>query len=281
MNYQAWQRTLFLQCDGAPPPIHLNLADLFVKRLFIRSFYESSTSHIASSYGITAHLHQPWIERLQEVNRHATEHGFLQWENKRTILLGYSYPTLYDWDCWFEGLFWSHTGVSRYLRANTEAFLDAQRSNGYISRTLCGDKPQHFKPFLAQMALLAWRIDGRDAWLTPKVMRRLENYLDHWHWFHDHDKNGLSVWDSGDHSGMDNHDRRCGGFSVERFEGVDLNCYLVRDHQAMACLYDILEQPQKSQEHRLAAEQLTEHINAYLWDEERVFIAIEMNVRAV
>ena len=95
-------------------------------------------------------------------------------------------------------------------------------------------KPRHhFKPFLAQTALLGCRQEGKYNWLEGKYYEGLKKYLEYWIWHCDADRNGLCFWDGSDHSGMDNQSLRLGYDGVMEYEGVDLNCYLVRDLWAM------------------------------------------------
>jgi len=110
-------------------------------------------------------------------------------------------------------------------------------------------KPRHhFKPFLAQIALLGSRQSGDYRWLLGKYYGRLKKYLDYWFWFCDFDKNGLCVWDGSDHSGMDNQARRCGSDGVMTVEGIDLNSYLVRELRAMAEIAVETGRPEEAEE---------------------------------
>jgi hypothetical protein len=55
-------------------------------------------------------------------------------------------------------------------------------------------------------------------------------------WEPDYIKNGLSEWMSAPHTGMDNQHERAGFWHDRNCEGVDLNCYLVRETRAFARL---------------------------------------------
>lgn len=75
--------------------------------------------------------------------------------NRKDCVTGYDVDEFYDWDLYFECLFLSHFGISKFCRSNVELFLDMQHPSGYIPRTVRDPRPrQHFKPFLAQTVLL-------------------------------------------------------------------------------------------------------------------------------
>ncbi|MEM6457832.1 MAG: trehalase family glycosidase [Planctomycetota bacterium] len=214
--------------------------------------------------------------RLED--RFATLHHDLRtrairgYDNRRSLLNGYSYDVFYDWDTYFENCYLAHLGEPRYCRVNSEAFLDHQLADGFVSRSLGQPRMrQHYKPFLAQMVWLGVRQGQDPRWLRGRYLQRLERYLEHWVWHHDHDRNGLSVWDSADHSGMDNQDRRAGPRHAEAVEGVDLNVYLAREFDAMANLYARLDEPSAVQSHRQRAAERRERINDLLWDEDAGF----------
>ena len=129
----------------------------------------------------------------------------------------------------------SYFGVSKFCRNNAELFLDTQHPSGYVPRTFREPRlRQHFKPFLAQTVLLGCRQNKDYRWVSGKYYEKLKNYLEYWFWYCDADRNGLCYWDGSDASGMDNQERRLGHINVMEYEGVDLNCYLVRELDAMA-----------------------------------------------
>lgn len=211
-------------------------------------------------------------KRLDEVNSHIRNRGIRSFQGQADLLTGYSYNEFYDWDLYFEDLYLSYYGVPRYCRTNVEAFLDRQLECGFVARTLVDPRMrQHFKPFLAQIALLGSRQTGSFAWLNEKYYERIKKYLDYWFWYCDFDKNGLCVWDSADHTGMDNQVSRAGALYSMTVEGVDLNCYLVRELQAMAILAAELGRPgEQAAFEQHAAEQIR-RINDTFWDEQDGF----------
>lgn len=196
-------------------------------------------------------------------------HGVRE-QNRRRVLTGYSYDEFYDWDLYFENLFLSHFGVSAYCRNGIEMFLDQQQPSGFVARTLGLTYPkprQHFKPFMAQIALLYIRQTGNTSWLRWKYYGRLKKYLDYWTWYCDYDKNGLVVWDSADHSGMDNQDPRCGVDGTMEVEGVDVNVYLIREMQAMAVIARNLGCMDDAAAYEASADTIYLAMETYLWDE--------------
>jgi hypothetical protein len=210
--------------------------------------------------------------RLAEVNGHIISRGIQSYQGKSDLLTGYSCGEFFDWDLYFENVYMSYYGISRYCRTNLEVFLDQQLECGFVARTLAQPRlRQHFKPFLAQIALLGSRQFDSFEWLRSKYYARLVKYLDYWFWFCDFDRNGLSVWDSADHSGMDNQDSRAGRMHAMTMEGADLNAYLVRELQAMAILAERLGYRQDCETFREHAGRLGRLVNDLLWHDEDGF----------
>ena len=121
------------------------------------------------------------------------------------------------------------------------------------------------------MVWLGVRQGDDPAWLLGRYWERLVKYIDHWAWFRDHDRNGLSVWDSADHSGMDNQDRRAGVHHSDTIEGVDLNVYIAREYDALALLADRLGRGDEATTFRAAAAERRRLMNELLWDEDAGF----------
>jgi len=157
------------------------------------------------------------------------------------LLTGYGYPNnieFYDWDIYFENIFLANFGVSDYCFTNFKSFLKRQLLNGFVGRSLILDRPhEHFKPFLAQIALLGSKQTGNYTWLLEKTdgtqgtftinvsyYERLKRSINYWFWYLDFDKNGLPVWNSSEHSGMDGQISRAGELHEQKDEGVDLAC---------------------------------------------------------
>ena len=211
------------------------------------------------------------IPKIREILQNIKHKG-ITYINRRECVTGYAIKELYDWDLYFETLFLSHFGVAKYCRNNVETFLDTQQENGYISRAAVNRREtQHFKPFLAQTALLGCRQLEDFRWLMgERYFPRLQKYLEYWFTL-DSDGNGLCYWDGSDHSGMDNQARRLGYVNVNEFEGVDLNCYLVRELEAMAEISREIGRENEARDYAAHAEALKIKINETFWDEEDGF----------
>lgn len=212
-------------------------------------------------------------KRLKKALKDVMEKG-VRVHKDREVITGYCYDELYDWDMYFECLFLTYFGYSQYCRNGVEMFLDTQEPSGFIPRTMgiVYPKPRHhFKPFLCQIALLGSRQSKDFRWLDGKYYGKLKLFLDYWFRHCDSDKNGLCFWDGSDHSGMDNQEPRLGHIGQMEFEGVDLNCYLVRELDALAEIADELGHTSEAEGFRKHAESLTKLIDQYFWNEEDGF----------
>ncbi|NIJ45918.1 hypothetical protein FHR24_002389 [Wenyingzhuangia heitensis] len=217
--------------------------------------------------------------RLRELNNNISKHGILldTLYTHKKLLTGYSYMQFYDWDLYFENIYMSYYGVSKYNFDNLEGFFAVQDPDGFIKRSF-GPKnfgnTHHFKPFVAQIVLLGSRQVGNFKW-AEKNYHQIQLYLKHW-FEYDTDNNGLAYWSgiqkgswsgAADHSGMDNQNTRTLGKS----EGVDLNCYLVRELEAIAIIADEIGKTKEAKAYRLHAGKLKKMINKYLWDDSTGF----------
>ncbi len=159
----------------------------------------------------------------------------------------------------------SYYGISNFNFDNLEAFFAIQQPDGFIRRSF-GPHPwglsHHFKPFIAQITLLGSRQAGNFQ-LAKENYKHIQLYLNHW-FEYDSDKNGLAYWSGGaDHSGMDDQRSRCLGKS----EGVDLNCYLVRELEAMAIIAEATGHTEDMARYSINAKELKALINELLRDE--------------
>lgn len=190
------------------------------------------------------------------------------------LLTGYAYGEYFDWDLYFENVYLSYFGVSRYGFTNFRVFLDRQQPDGFVPRTLGIKYPrptQMFKPFLAQIAVLASTQNQNNyEWLRARYYERLQRYINRW-FAYDYDGNGLPVWNSSDASGMDNQISRSGDLQSYMDEGVDLACYLYRELQAMAVIANGLNMPDDQKMYTRRAAQLANAINKVFWDEKDGF----------
>lgn len=213
------------------------------------------------------------MQRLEQVAADMRNFG-VRLHHGRRVFTGYSYAELYDWDLYFEGIFLSYLGSHEYCRNGVEMFLDQQHESGFIARTMgiVYPKPRHhFKPFLAQIALLGSRQSGDYRWLRGKYYEKLKLYLRYWFRHCDADKNGLCFWDGSDHSGLDNQVLRLGYDGVMEYEGVDLNCYLVRELWAMSELAKELGRDEDVGTYKKHGHALARMIDEVFWDEQDGF----------
>jgi len=206
------------------------------------------------------------LTHLRTINQNIQTKG-IQYpvQNQYGILTGYDYGQVYDWDSYFENIYMAYNGVASFCYGNIDGFLAIQKPDGFIRRSF-GPKNygyrHHFKPFLAQLALLGEGQQKDLPWLTlhyPQIVKYLERWA-----AYDTDGNGLAYYTGGaDHAGMDNQFSRCVGKS----EGVDLNCYLIREYQSMALLALGLGKTADATAWTAKAEALKQRINDLLWDE--------------
>ena len=211
-------------------------------------------------------------DRLIQVNRDISTRGVHDFpESKEKLLTGYAYGEFYDWDLYFENIYLSYYGVSKFDFSNFEVFLNRQKPDGFISRTLNEPRPtQMFKPFLAQLAVLGSQQTGSYEWLREKDYEKLQKYLNRW-FVYDADRNGLPTWNSSDANGMDNQLSRSGNFDSNFDEGVDLACYLYRELQAMAIISAELGRANEQAMYQAHAQWLAKLINSVFWDEKDGF----------
>jgi len=197
---------------------------------------------------------------------------------------GYAYQTLYDWDQYFEGLALVHMGwPSKYLKNAVRIFLAHQRADGFIARSVPSTPThddEHVKPFLAQIAHLVVQAYGQTDWLQKDdLLPKLKAYLDYWLIEMDSTASGLSDWMSAPHSGMDNQHERAGYWKDRVSQGVDLNCYLVRECRAFADLQRRIGCPDLAGRYEAEADSRGQRIRDRLWDHETGFF-YDGNLRA-
>ena len=214
-------------------------------------------------------------ERLDALNQDISERGMLLLPgHPEPLFTAYEYVQVYDWDTYFESLYLSYYGNGEYCLRHARSFLALQQPDGFIQRAF-GAKDwgttQPFKPFLAQIAVLASKQNGLGyEWLRGAHYEGIKKYLDRW-FAYDTDGNGLPVWDSADANGMDNQIRRAGAKKSFFCEGVDLMSYLYRDLQAMAFIAGKLGHTADEEHFNKLAASLAHAVNTTLWDEKDGF----------
>jgi hypothetical protein len=209
------------------------------------------------------------ILRLNGVNQDILTKGMRDFPGAPgKLLTGYPYNEYYDWDLYFENIYLTYYGVSDQCFTNLQMFLKREQPDGFISRSLIKNRPQQdFKPFLAQLVVMGSRLRGNDfQWMQDGAYDKLKKYLDRW-FAYDADHNGLPVWNSADHSGMDNQWSRAGLLNSFQDEGVDLACELFRECQAMSIIATYLGKPQDAQAFADHAGRLKQLINDVFWDD--------------
>ena len=189
----------------------------------------------------------------------------------REYFTGYDYRVLYDWDQYFEAIVQLYLGWDKqYIVNGILIFLDMQQPDGFIPRRVPAPagrtETEMVKPFLAQIALLLFK-RFEHTWLTDEYYLRLKKYLLYWLEQKDKNGNGLSTWDSAEHSGMDDQLDRAGGPGTCYCEGVDLNCFLCREMAAFAVIAETLGRQDDALEFSRRAEQMKERIRADMWCE--------------
>jgi putative isomerase len=212
---------------------------------------------------------QQLLTRLATVNSDIATRGIRSFPGTSDKLLtGYPYNEYYDWDLYFENIYLTYFGVDTYCFTNLKLFLDREQPDGYVNRSLIKQRDrQHFKPFLAQLAVMGTSMRGDDyEWARAVYYDKLKKYVERW-FAYDGDRNGLPVWNSADHSGMDNQWSRAGALGAFEVEGVDLACYLVRELEAMAVIANTLGKHDDRKAFLAHAGRLRKLINEVFWDE--------------
>lgn len=220
---------------------------------------------------------KPWLAQYRRMLC-LLPSGFRRYRNSIPYFTGYSSGVLYDWDQYFDAIVLLYCGFStQYVRNGVRIFLARQDEDGFIPRSIPEDGGPthhkhlvHFKPFLAQQVLLCRQADGEMPWLSQDDYQRLCKYLLYWLNNRDVRGAGLSVWQDAGHSGMDNHTERAGTWDGDNSycEGVDLNCYLVRECRAMATLADLLDRKDDAAMFAELAERRIAAIRQWLWSEQ-------------
>ena len=211
-----------------------------------------------------------WRELYQLLNYHMPKGVRLQDDDQLPFYTGYEYGTLYDWDQYFEGIMQLYVGWSSlYIINAVRMFLARQDKDGHIGRSV-PDRWHHdmVKPFLAQLAVLALHKDGQIEWLRGDLYGRMRGYVENWLFKKDLRGDGLSVWMSAGHTGMDNQHERAGNGTDSFCEGIDLNAYLVREAEAFAVLAAALGEDEDARRFRQHAEARAQVIRQTLWDED-------------
>lgn len=177
----------------------------------------------------------------------------------------------YDWDSYFDAIVQIYMGwPSKYIKDGVLIFLDNENDSGFIPRSIPADKwdiKEQCKPFLAQIAYLVYEAYGEKNWILKEpYFTRLKKYIDYWLNEMTIKKDGLSVWMSAPHSGMDDQVERAGYWGDRQCEGVDLNCYLVRETLAFSKLARLAGKDKMAEKYEKISEERKQRIRELLWD---------------
>ena len=183
------------------------------------------------------------------------------------------YFQLFDWDMYFMGVALSYDGVGKPVAESVKDFLEFVNSNadwqGYTPREIAPDGfwalPEMCKPFLAQAALRASLTMGDYEWLRP-YFAELTDTLAYWENVRQ-SPDGLFRWFNGVESGVDNNPAVSDKPAVIT-EGVDLQCYIFREYEALAILADKLGNSEQAAKYRQKAADLQFRVQQKMWSEQ-------------
>ena len=226
------------------------------------------------------------IEKLMKKGIHKDE------KTGREYFTGYSYNTLYDWDQYFDAIVQLYLDWdTKYIKNGIKIFLDHQREDGFIMRRIQApitpeekakispeithiteeENKEMIKPFLSQIIFLLYKHERDLTWLTPDDYNRLKKYINYWIDQAKSHENGLAVWNSAPHSGMDDQVERAGGWGACVSQGVDLNSFLYRECRAFSFLADLFQKKDDTLYFSAEAEHLKNQVRTILWCEEDGF----------
>ena len=191
---------------------------------------------------------------------------------------------LWDWDSFFCGMALRdvYEDTAQYIKGCAMNFLDLQRIDGSIpymitvatkymealpdlSLQVRDEKCDlnSIKPLLAQMCVMAADKLEDYSWVQENY-EKLKKHIVHWEQTQQIG-NGLFVWRSYRGSGTDNHPALYGR-PLNSSVGVELNCFMYMEYQAMAKIAGTCDDAQMQAIYLKKAADLAEAINAHMWD---------------
>ena len=181
------------------------------------------------------------------------------------------YKGIYDWDQYFQAIVQIYMGwPSKYIKDGVLIFLDHEKESGFTARDVPSSKwesVEQAKPFLAQICYLIYKAYGEKNWILKEpYFTKLKKYIDYWLNEMTIKKDGLSVWMSAPHTGMDDQVERAGYWEDRQCEGVDLNCYLVRETLAFSRLGNLAGKEKMAEKYAKISEERKQAIRKLLWD---------------
>lgn len=191
---------------------------------------------------------------------------------------------LWDWDSFFcaLALYDVYDDIGDYIEGCIFNFCEYAREDGSIPYVIYADSENadalpkfnikergeecdfnSAKPILAQMTLLAYK-KNRHLEFVKSIYPKLVKHIEHWE-NTQQKTNGLFVWRSLRGSGADNHPAIYGR-PLNSSAGVELNCFMYLELEAMAELADLCEDVEKKKFYQEKKEKLAEGINRHMWD---------------
>lgn len=191
---------------------------------------------------------------------------------------------LWDWDSFFcgMGLLEVYEETADYVKGCALNFLDLQRKDGSIPYMITVSEDymealpeiklserdensdlNSMKPLLAQMCVMAGKKLSDFLWIKENY-EKLRKHIIHWEETQQI-KNGLFVWRSYRGSGTDNHPALYGR-PLNSSVGVELNCFMYKEYQAMAEISEICNDEEMKKIYTEKAQKLAEAINEHMWD---------------
>ena len=154
------------------------------------------------------------------------------------------------------------------------AVLQCQKEDGFIPHMM---KSSTVNSAITQPQVIAWAVlevyrQTKDDAFLAETADRIAAFL---LWFlknRDIDGNGLLEWKTDfsnvrcrcDESGMDNSPRFD---TTETLDAIDCSCFMVHDCRCLAEIFRILGRDAEAARFKTVADDMTEKINALLWDE--------------
>jgi putative isomerase len=209
---------------------------------------------------------------------------------------------LWDWDSFFASVALSSQQfageeLGEYIAGCVLNFLSSIREDGSIPYHLFAfppNVPRHksplnigyerrerdspfntIKPLLAQMLLLSERYSTECS--IERWFPTLQRYIAHWEETQ-FGRFGLFVWRSHRGSGADNHPAVYGR-PLDSSAGVDLNCFFVREYDAMSLLASRCGLPDAAGEYQRKRNRLIDAINRHMWDPmDDIYYHLDTNV---
>lgn len=176
---------------------------------------------------------------------------------------------MWIWDSAFHAIGLRHIS-HKWAEDAIKAVLALQRDDGFIPHMMTPDGSEDSDiiqpPVLAWGAWKVYESSGNLDFLAY-VYPRVAKMLDYDCTARDTDSNGLSEWESGGASGMDNSPR----FDQPLKDAVDLNCYIVNDMRHLALIARDLGDEEDARDWERQADERARRINGVLWDPETRF----------